>query len=98
MDEEGRPVIGMGYAGLSGEAMKPVGLGQVRQLRERLKGAVEIVGLGGVLTGRDIADYLQPEVGAKAVAATTAYWRRGENPSVYGDMLSDYVSQFPEGG
>jgi len=93
IDDSGKPVIGAGYAGLSGEAMKPVGQGQVRQFRERLNGGVQIIGMSGILTGRDMADYLQPDVGADAVAATTAYWRSHEDVGVYGDILAAYVEQ-----
>lgn len=59
--EDGRPVIsfGDGLAGMSGPAVKPIGLGQVAQHRRLLDGSgIPIVGVGGVITDTDVADYL----------------------------------------
>lgn len=89
MDSSHRPVVNMGLAGLSGAALRPVGLGQVRQLRGLLPDNVEIIGVGGIGSGRDVVDYLA--AGASAVALATAFWNRGEDPGVFGDILSDWV-------
>ncbi|HEY8548048.1 MAG TPA: hypothetical protein VIL36_23480 [Acidimicrobiales bacterium] len=89
LDAAGRPVIDVGYAGVSGAALKPVGLGQVRQLRALLPPTVDLVGVGGVVEGRDVHDYLA--VGASAVQASTAFWNAGEDPRVYGEILAGYV-------
>lgn len=91
LGENGKPVIDIGFAGLSGPVMKPVGLGQVRQLRELLPDTIQLVGVGGITKGRDIWEYQQ--VGASSVQAATAYWNSNENPGVFGDILSDYVDQ-----
>lgn len=96
LNEDGKSVIDVGLAGMSGVAMKPVGLGQVKQLRQLLPDSVQLVGVGGITKGRDVWDYLQ--VGASAVQAATVYWNSNENPGVFGDILSDYVDQFPEEG
>ncbi len=96
LDENGKSVIDVGLAGLSGPAMKPVGLGQVKQLRQLLPDSVELVGVGGITKGRDVWEYQQ--VGASAVQVATAYWNSNENPGVFGDILSDYIDQFPEEG
>ena len=96
LNESGKSVIDVGLAGMSGVAMKPVGLGQVKQLRQLLPDSVQLVGVGGITKGPDVWDYLQ--VGASAVQAATAYWNSNENPGVFGDILSDYVDQFPEEG
>lgn len=89
LDDRLRPVLDVGLAGLSGAALRPVGLGQVRQLRRLLPGQVDVVGVGGVLTGRDVVDYLA--AGALAVQSATAFWNRGEDPTVFGDILSGWI-------
>jgi dihydroorotate dehydrogenase (fumarate) len=95
LDGAGRPVIDVGYAGVSGAALKPIGLGQVRQLRALLPPTVDVVGAGGVGHGRDVHDYLT--VGAAAVQAATAFWNAGEDPRAFGEILSGYVDQLGEG-
>jgi dihydroorotate dehydrogenase (fumarate) len=96
VDAEHRPVIDVELAGLSGPALKPVGLGQVRQLRRLLPDTVDIVGAGGVGEGRDVAEYLR--AGAVAVQAATAFWNRGEDPSVFGSILSGWADLDVEDG
>jgi dihydroorotate dehydrogenase (fumarate) len=91
VDPTGAPMIGVGFGGLSGAAMKPVGLGQVRQLRHALPPTMQVVGAGGIQTGQDVLDYLA--VGASAVQVSTAYWNRGEDPTVFGDILAEYVNR-----
>ncbi len=88
LDQTGTPVISVGLAGLSGAAMKPISIGQVTQLKRNLPSDIQMVGVGGVMNGQDITDYLN--AGATAVQAATAYWNAGENPGVYGDILSTY--------
>ncbi|KQC38554.1 dihydroorotate oxidase [Frankia sp. ACN1ag] len=89
IDADHRPVVDVELAGMSGLALKPVGLGQVRQLRRLLPDTVDIVGVGGVGEGRDVAEYLQ--AGAAAVQAATAFWNRGEDPSVFGSILAGWI-------
>lgn len=62
-----------GLAGLSGPAMKPIALGQVRQFRQHLDDSIDVIGIGGITTGNDVVDFL--EAGAKAVQITSlAHW------------------------
>ena len=62
-----------GMAGLSGPAMKPIALGQVKQFRQHLDDEIDVIGVGGIATGDDIVDFL--EAGAKAVQITSlAHW------------------------
>lgn len=63
-----RPILRNVTGGLSGPAVKPVGLRVVYQLAQALK--VPIVGMGGIVTGEDAAEYLL--AGATAVAVGTA--------------------------
>ncbi|KLL10699.1 dihydroorotate oxidase [Protofrankia coriariae] len=92
LDEANRPVIDVELAGLAGAALRPVALGQVRQLRRLLPETVELIGVGGVSRGRDIADFLC--AGATTVQAATAFWNRNGDAGVFGDILTDYVDLF----
>lgn len=63
-----RPVLAHGLGGLSGAAVKPVGLAIVWQLYEALK--VPILGVGGIRTSTDAIEYAL--AGARAVQLGTA--------------------------
>jgi dihydroorotate dehydrogenase (fumarate) len=89
LHHNGKSVIDVGLAGMSGEAMKPIGLGQVSQFRDHLAAEVQLVGVGGIKHGIDAHEYRL--VGADAVQIATAYWNRNEDPSVFGEILSQYV-------
>ena len=82
---DSRPVLTVGLAGMSGRALKPVGLGQVAQFRAALPDRVDVVGVGGITDSQDVLDYLS--AGACAVQAATVFWDAGENPGVYGALL-----------
>ena len=69
--ERRRPVLANGTGGLSGPAVKPVGLRVVYDLAAALD--VPVVGMGGIETGRDALEYLM--AGARAVAVGTAVFR-----------------------
>jgi dihydroorotate dehydrogenase (NAD+) catalytic subunit len=63
-----RPTLSHGMGGLSGAAIKPIGLAVVWQLFEKL--SIPIIGVGGIRTGRDALEYLM--AGAQAVELGTA--------------------------
>ena len=88
-DETGKPRItpGGGLAGLAGPALMPIGLGQVRQLRDLLPKRIDIIGVGGITKGQDILDYLR--AGAKAVQIATAFMDRGAR--VFSEILGEFV-------
>lgn len=71
-----RPVLGNGFGGLSGPAIKPVGVAMVYQCFSQIpacrEGRVAIVGLGGVATVEDALEYIF--AGARAVAIGTAWF------------------------
>ena len=68
-----RPVLAHGLGGLSGPAIKPVGLACVWQIYERV--SVPIVGVGGISTAEDAIEYLM--AGARALEIGTVVTREG---------------------
>jgi dihydroorotate dehydrogenase (fumarate) len=75
--EAGMPFISSndGFAGLSGPAVKYTALANVRKLRQLLRPAIAIVGVGGITTGRDVLEFLL--CGAAAVQVGTQHWSEG---------------------
>jgi dihydroorotate dehydrogenase (NAD+) catalytic subunit len=69
-----RPRIGAGFGGLSGPAIKPIALRLVYQAARAVK--IPVIGLGGIATGTDAAEFLI--AGATAVQVGTAtFWDPG---------------------
>jgi dihydroorotate dehydrogenase (NAD+) catalytic subunit len=64
----GRPWLGAGSGGLSGPAIRPIALEQVRAVAATV--SIPVIGMGGIASGRHAADFLA--VGAAAVAVGTA--------------------------
>ena len=62
-----RPVLSHRFGGLSGTAIKPVGLACVWQIHEHV--GIPIIGVGGISSGRDVVEYLM--AGASAVEIGT---------------------------
>ncbi len=65
---ERKPRIGAGYGGLSGPAIKPIALRMVHQAAHAVK--IPIVGMGGIATGEDAAEFMI--AGASLVEVGTA--------------------------
>jgi dihydroorotate dehydrogenase (NAD+) catalytic subunit len=66
-----KPRLGAGFGGLSGPAIKPIALRMVYEAARAVK--IPVVGLGGIATGEDAAEFLV--AGATAVEAGTAtFW------------------------
>lgn len=66
-----RPRIGNNYGGLSGPAIKPIALRMVHEASRAVK--IPVIGLGGIATGEDAAEFLI--AGATAVQVGTAsFW------------------------
>jgi dihydroorotate dehydrogenase (NAD+) catalytic subunit len=63
-----RPTLSHGLGGLSGPAIKPVGLACVWQIYRKVR--IPIVGVGGIGTGEDALEYLL--AGARALQVGTA--------------------------
>lgn len=64
------PRVGQGNGGISGPALRPVGLLAVRRVAERTKGELAIIGVGGVSRAEHVKEYLRS--GASLVAIGTA--------------------------
>jgi len=62
-----RPVLSHGLGGLSGAAIKPVGLACVWQIFEKV--SIPIIGVGGVVNAQDALEYVM--AGARAVEVGT---------------------------
>jgi dihydroorotate dehydrogenase (fumarate) len=90
-DDEGHNLISPnnGLAGLSGPAMRPIGMGQVRQWRQALndyviaRESIEVIGVGGIDHGRYALKYLS--AGSTAVQVGTAAFDKGAK--VFSTML-----------
>jgi len=66
-----RPRLGNGFGGLSGPAIKPIALRMVYEAAQAV--SIPIVGLGGIATGTDAAEFMI--AGATAVEVGTAsFW------------------------
>ena len=74
------------YGGLSGPAIKPIGLAAVNKLYKKL--SIPIVGMGGIVSSTDVAEYIL--AGSTAVQVGTANYR---NPGV-GEDLIDSISTY----
>jgi dihydroorotate dehydrogenase (NAD+) catalytic subunit len=66
-----RPHLGAGGGGLSGPAIKPIALRMVYQVAQAVR--IPVIGIGGISTGEDVAEFLL--AGATAVEVGTAtFW------------------------
>jgi dihydroorotate dehydrogenase (NAD+) catalytic subunit len=66
-----RPWLGAGTGGASGPAVRAIALAQVAEVSARVR--VPVVGMGGIASGRDAADFLA--AGASCVAVGTESFR-----------------------
>ena len=74
------------YGGLSGPAIKPVGIAAVHKLYNKL--TIPIIGMGGIVSSEDVVEYIL--AGSTAVQVGTANYR---NPGI-GEDIIDTFSQF----
>ena len=68
------------YGGLSGPAIKPIGLVAVHKLYQQL--SIPIIGIGGIVSGEDAVEYML--AGATAVQVGTANYR---DPGISGNII-----------
>jgi len=76
-DKDGRPVIASTFGGLSGPAVRAIGLGQVKQFHDALPPAIAVIGVGGIESPDDVKQYMN--AGASVVQAATLIVRDGHS-------------------
>ncbi len=84
-----RPRIGAGFGGLSGPAIKPIALRMVYQAAKAVK--IPVVGIGGIATGEDAAEFLI--AGATAVEVGTATFWDPAAPVRIARELGEFLKQ-----
>jgi len=87
----GAPALAAGHGGLSGPAVKPIALQQVRAVRAAVE--LPIVGMGGISSGADAAEFLA--AGAVLVAVGTESFRDPRAGSRIANELETGVSDPP---
>ena len=91
--DTGRPVLGTGYGGLSGPALRPIAMALVHKAAQAV--TVPIIGVGGVMTGQDAAAYLM--AGATAVQIGSANLADLNAPFRILAELTDLLTQWEVG-
>jgi dihydroorotate dehydrogenase (NAD+) catalytic subunit len=84
-----RPRIGAGFGGLSGPAIKPIALRMVYQAAQAVK--IPVVGMGGIATGEDAAEFMI--AGASAVEVGTATFWEPAAPVRIARELGDFLKE-----
>jgi dihydroorotate dehydrogenase (fumarate) len=83
-----------GFAGLSGPAVKYTALANVRKLRKLLVSSIDVVGVGGISTGRDVYEMLL--AGATACQVATCHWKEG--PGCFDRIVDELRALLDEQG
>lgn len=84
-----RPRIGAGFGGLSGPAIKPIALRMVCQAARAVK--IPVVGMGGIATGLDAAEFMI--AGATAVEVGTATFWDPQSPLRIANELREFLKK-----
>ncbi|HUG81062.1 MAG TPA: dihydroorotate dehydrogenase [Bryobacterales bacterium] len=84
-----RPRLGANFGGLSGPAIKPVALRMVYQVSQAVK--IPVIGLGGIASGEDVAEFLI--CGASAIQVGTATFWDPKSPQRLVGELSDWLAK-----
>src|ERR1700722_17088251 len=84
-----RPRIGAGFGGLSGPAIKPIGLRLVYEASQAVR--IPVIGLGGIRSGEDAAEFLV--AGATAVQVGTANFWDPAAPCRIARELENYLEK-----
>ncbi|WP_031497616.1 dihydroorotate dehydrogenase [Bryobacter aggregatus] len=84
-----RPRIGAGFAGLSGPAIKPIALRLVHEAAKAVK--IPVIGLGGIASGEDAAEFLI--AGASAVEVGTATFWDPQAPARIAAELEQFCAE-----
>lgn len=81
------PILANRFGGLSGPAIRPVGVRCVYEIYDAVE--IPVIGVGGISTGRDALEYIM--AGARAIQVGTAVWTRG--PVVFKSICEE-ISRF----
>jgi len=84
-----KPRIGAGFGGLSGPAIKPVALRLVYEAAKAVR--IPVIGMGGIRTGRDAAEFLI--AGAAAVEVGTVNFWDPAAPGRIARELDDFLER-----
>jgi dihydroorotate dehydrogenase (NAD+) catalytic subunit len=84
-----RPRLGAGFGGLSGPAIKPIALRMVYQAAKAVK--IPVVGMGGIATGEDAAEFMI--AGATAIEVGTATFWDPSSPARIARELGEFLKQ-----
>jgi len=84
-----KPRLGAGFGGLSGPAIKPIALRLVYEAARSVK--IPVVGLGGIASGLDAAEFLI--AGASAVQVGTANFWDPAAPVRIARELDEFLQQ-----
>ena len=87
-----RPVLSHGLGGLSGSAIKPVGLACVWQIYEAV--SIPVIGVGGIMNGRDALEYVMAGARALEVGTAVAF----EGVGVFGTLSRELSALLDELG
>jgi len=85
------PALAAGHGGLSGPAVKPIALQQLRAVRAAVE--IPLIGMGGVSSGADAAEFLI--AGASLVAVGTENFRDPRAGSRVANELETVMSEAP---
>jgi dihydroorotate dehydrogenase (fumarate) len=77
-----------GFGGIGGKYVKPTALANVRAFSQRLKPSIEIIGTGGILTGRDAYEHLL--CGASMVQIGTQLQKEG--PHIFERLTAELLT------
>ncbi len=86
------PILANRVGGLSGPAIRPVGVRCVYEIFEAVK--IPVVGVGGIVSGRDALEYIM--AGARAVQIGTGVWYDG--PQVFTKVCTQMIRFMEENG
>ncbi len=84
-----KPRIAAGFAGLSGPAIKPLALRLVREAASAVR--IPVIGLGGISSGQDAAEFLI--AGASAVQVGTATFIDPRAPYLIAKQLDRFLAK-----
>jgi dihydroorotate dehydrogenase (NAD+) catalytic subunit len=84
-----KPLLGNGYGGLSGPAIKPVALYMVYQVFKAVN--IPIIGCGGITTANDAIEFFM--AGATAIEVGTASFKNPRAPMDILEGISGYLKK-----